>query len=115
MNATVLVSTLLYEKKVTQRQASVLILIDFFLTGVYDQFATLVPNPAAIQQQEMIDISFYAQSITHSIPLNEIFGSLWWISLTKAMWELNVLRRKERRVEAATVKVVVEDGPPSTT
>ena len=70
----VLVSTLLYEKKLSQNQAAVLLLVDFFITGAYDQFAVLIP--AKSMPEELARIGEYAQSITLSLPINELFGGI---------------------------------------
>ena len=107
----VLVSTLLYEKKLSQNQAAVLLIVDFFITGAYDQFAVLIP--AKSMPEELARIGEYAQSITLSLPINELFGGIWLLSLVKAMVELNTLRvanynEQLRREEAAVLRVPVE-------
>ena len=90
-----LVSTLLFEKKINQNQAAVLLVVNFFITGAYDQFAVLIPAPSL--PAELADIAAYASSITSSIPINETFFSLWAVSIIKAFWQLNDLQTERRK------------------
>ena len=104
------------EKKLNQNQAAVLLLLDFFITGAYDQFAVLIP--AKSMPEELVRIGEYAHSITLHLPINELFGGIWLVSLVKAMMELNTLRianynEQLRRQEAAALRVPVEVDEPT--
>ena len=109
-----LVSTLLYEKKLTHDQAAVFLVINFFITGAYDQFAVLIP--AKTMPEELVRVGEYAQSITSSLPINELFGSIWLVSLAKALFELNELRvaKSNEQLEEAALRVPVESNEPET-
>jgi len=100
-----LISTLLFEKKINQTQAGVLMAGSFVFSGLYDaaQFFVQIGSAALpVSIQTLID---YGQGVMEKFSLYEIGICLWTFAFIKTM-----LRVQEEREQAAKLLRGVEQG-----
>lgn len=83
-----LVATLLFEKKIDQKQSGALLFIIFFASGLFDIVGALVPSDVDALPPAQALMNTYNDGVVTKFHVNEFFGVLYAITVVRGFWRL---------------------------